>query len=121
PRTPLPRPKTQHRARNLVISAQCPFRAGFERRRGSERKPRASTARDPLSAQGWETRQTHPFPQGMIFNMPSSTTLECDGRAASAAPQTLARHVLGSRLTENGGEDWEEESGRLGERRGEVV
>ena len=47
--------------------------------------------------------------------MPSSTLLECDGRAASAAPHELVQHVFGLRVTADGGEDWEEESGRLGE------
>ncbi|KAL1711608.1 hypothetical protein EV715DRAFT_215135, partial [Schizophyllum commune] len=121
PENPAPAPKTHHRARNLLVSALCPFRVGFERRKGSERKPRASTARDPISIEGRKACQTTPFSQGMLFNMPSSTMLECDGRAASAAPQTLARHVFGSKFTENGGEDLEEESRRLGKRCGEVV
>ncbi|KAI5885585.1 uncharacterized protein SCHCODRAFT_02673325 [Schizophyllum commune H4-8] len=122
-----PAAKNQHRAPNPVTSAQSPFWAGLERREGSAPAPCAELAgisenihRDPEHVLQQESEpRMHPkrtlSRKETIFNMPSSALLECDGSAASAAPHELVQHVFGSRVTADGGEDWEEESGRLGE------
>ncbi|KAI5885572.1 uncharacterized protein SCHCODRAFT_01070877, partial [Schizophyllum commune H4-8] len=123
----VPAAKIQHRAPNPVTSAQSPFRAGLERREGSAPVPCAQLAeisekihRGPEHVLQQESEpRTHAkrtlSRRERIFNVPSSTLLECDGSAASAAPHELVQHVFGSRVTADGGEDWEEESGRLGE------
>ncbi|KAI5885591.1 uncharacterized protein SCHCODRAFT_02718334, partial [Schizophyllum commune H4-8] len=127
----VPAAKIQHRAPNPVTSAQSPFRAGLERREGSARVdcpcPALSSRKfqktfnevQSTCFQQESEPRTHAkrtlSRREAIFSMPSLTLLECDGSAASAAPHELVQHVFGSRVTADGGEDWEEESGRLGE------